>query len=145
MHISSRGRYGLRAMLELTLRYGEGPIPLNEIAEEQEISLKYLEQLIVPLKLAGFVRSIRGSHGGYQLTKPPGEIKLDEIVRVLEGPMTPVECLKDPGICDRFETCASRDIWREIGKAIDEVLHSRTLKDLAKRQKEKIERVKVDG
>lgn len=145
MQVSSKGRYGLRAMLELALQYGRGPTALNEIAGEQEISFKYLEQLIATLRSAGLVRSVRGPHGGYQLAKPPEEIKLVEIIEILEGPADPVECLVNPDICDRSEVCAPRDIWGEMGEAVEEVLGGKTLKDLARLQREKTERAKSSG
>lgn len=137
MRVSTRGRYGVRAMLDLALNYGKGPVPLKNVAKRQEISVKYLDQLLLSLKLVGLVRSIRGAHGGYVLAKPPSQIKLSEVIRTLEGSIAPVECLDDPGICNRVSFCATRDIWEEIRQAIDNVLESITLQDLAERQRGK--------
>ena len=137
MRLSTRARYGTRAMLELALSYGKGPIPLREVAERQEISEKYLEHLIVSLRSAGLVKSVRGMHGGYLLAKPPFQIRLDEVVRVLEGSIAPVECVDDPSLCHRVRFCVTRDIWAEMKEAMGAVLESTTLQDLLERQKEK--------
>src|SRR4030065_2254437 len=95
MKISTKIRYGTRAMLELASRYGEGPIELREIAKRENISPKYLEQVIIPLRTAGLVKSVRGSKGGYSLAKPPSEILLKDVIEVLEGPLDLIECLRD--------------------------------------------------
>ena len=137
MKLSTRGRYGTRALLELALHYREGPIPLKDIARSQQISLSYLEHLITPLVTAGIVLSIRGRRGGVSLAKPPEEIKLSEVIRFLEGPIAPVECVNNPGICTRSELCVTRDIWGELKKAMNGVLESTTLQDLVERQKRK--------
>ena len=93
MKLSTRGRYGVRAMLELALNNGKGPVPLRDLALRQEISAKYLEQLLIPLKGAGLVKSVRGARGGYMLALEPARISLYDIVRSLEGPLAPVECV----------------------------------------------------
>src|SRR3990170_2096661 len=105
MRISTKIRYRARAMLELAARYGEGPIDLKEIAKKEDISLKYLEQVIIPLRTAGLVKSVRGSKGGYSLAKPPSEILLNDLVEVLEGPMNLIECLNDPKACQKVSSC----------------------------------------
>ena len=124
-------------MLSLALDYGKGPIPLKNIAKEQEISEKYLEHLMASLKAAGLVRSARGTHGGYRLAKSPSQISLDEVVRVLEGSIVPVDCVDDPSVCRRVRFCAMRDIWRQVKEAMEAVLESTTLQDLVERQREK--------
>jgi Rrf2 family protein len=137
MKISTKVRYGARAMLELATRYGEGPIELKEIARKEEISLKYLEHVIVPLRTAGLVKSVRGSKGGYSLAKPPSEICLNDLVEILNGQINLIECLKDPKACRRVSSCVTRDIWGEVSDAIDRIFHSITLEDMVNRKKEK--------
>ncbi len=137
MPLSTKARYGTRAILDLALGYGEGPITLGDIANHQEISKKYLERLIVSLKSAGLEKSIRGTHGGYILASPPTEITLDVVVQVLEGSLAPVECVDDPHFCHRIRFCAAHDVWWQMKRAMEFVLKSTTLEDLAERQKAK--------
>jgi len=137
MKISTKIRYGTRAMLELACHYGEGPIELREIAKREDISLKYLEQVIVPLRTAGLVKSARGSKGGYALAKHPSEIYLKDLVETLDGPLNLIECLKDPKVCQKAPYCITRDIWQEVSEAIDGVFHSVTLEEMVHRKKEK--------
>lgn len=137
MKLSTRGRYGLRALLDLALHQGEGPVRLKDIARRQEISLHYLEHLMAPLITAGLVRSTRGARGGVLLVKPPSQIKLSEVIQALEGSIAPVECVSDPGLCQRSARCASRDVWSELMEAMVQVLDSTTLQDLAERQRAK--------
>ena len=134
MKLSARGRYGTRALLDLACHQEDGPIPLRDIARRQEISLHYLKHLITPLIVAGIVRSARGPGGGIQLVRPPHEIKLSEVIQFFEGPIAPVECVNNPGICNRSALCVTRDIWVELKRAMDEVLESTTLQDLVERQ-----------
>jgi Rrf2 family protein len=124
-------------MLELACHYGEGPIELREIAKREDISLKYLEQVIVPLRTAGLVKSARGSKGGYFLAKPPSEIYLNDLVETLDGPLNLIECLKNPKTCQKVPSCTTRDIWQEVSEAIDGVFRSVTLEDMVHRKKEK--------
>jgi len=128
-------------MLELASRYGEGPIELKEIAKRESISLKYLEQVIVPLRTAGLVKSVRGSKGGYSLAKPPSEICLNDLVEILEGPINLIECLNDPKVCQKVPTCVTRDIWKEVSEAVHRIFHSVTLEDMVNRRREKEERI----
>lgn len=130
MKISTRTRYGMRAILELALAHKQEPIQIKVIAERQKISNKYLEQLIAIMKSAGLVRSIRGPHGGYLLAKPPEEIKLSQIFRILEGPVFAVECIEHDEICPRCADCITRQLWIQMNDAILSVLDSRTLQDL---------------
>lgn len=139
MKISTRIRYGARAMLELASHYGEGPIELKEIAKKENISLKYLEQVINPLRAAGLVKSIRGSKGGYSLAKPPAEICLYDVVESLEGPLNLLECLHDSKACQKVPSCVTREIWKEVSEAISKIFHSVTLEDMIHRKKEKQE------
>ena len=137
MKLSTRGRYVTRALLDLALHHEEEPVLLRDIAQRQQISLRYLEHLITPLIAAGIVQSTRGPKGGVSLIKPPEEIRLSEVIQLFEGSMAPVECVDNPETCTRSELCVTRDIWGEIKKAIDGVLESTTLQDLVEQQKGK--------
>jgi len=137
MRLSTKGRYGTRAMLDLALNSSEGPVLLREIAKRQEVSEKYLEHSITTLRKAGLVRSIRGARGGYVLAKSPSQIRLSEIMEVLEGSMAPVECVDDPQVCRRAQLCVTRDIWAEMKEAIDNILKSITLQDMVEEQNRK--------
>jgi Rrf2 family cysteine metabolism transcriptional repressor len=124
MKISTKGRYGLTIMIELAKKHGEGPISLKTIAQTNDLSEHYLEQLIAPLRNAGLVKSIRGAYGGYVLTDIPSKITAGDVIRVLEGPITPVEGIED-------EEPAKRELWIRIRDAIKNVLDNTTLEDLA--------------
>ena len=137
MKLSTRTRYGTRALLELALHRGEEPIFLKDIAKRQQISLPYLEHLIAPLIAGGILRSTKGPRGGISLAKNPEEIRLSEITRLLEGSVAPVECINDPEICNRSEFCVTRDIWCEIKMVMEGVLESTTLQDLVERHRKK--------
>ena len=140
MKISTRVRYGVRLMLSLALNYGKGPVFLKNIAEEEEISQKYLSLIILPLKGKGLVHSTRGAHGGYALGKHPEQITLKEIVDILEGDTCLVDCVKYPARCTRAPLCASRDLWTILGEKISETLGSMTLARLAEMKRERIEK-----
>jgi len=137
MKLSTRGQYGTRALMDLALHEEKKPVLLKDIARRQEISLGYLEHLVTPLIAGGILRSTRGPKGGISLAKPPGEIRLSEVIQLLEGSIAPVECVNNPGICTRSGLCAPQDIWSELKKAMNYVLASTTLQDLAERQKRK--------
>ncbi|MFC1904811.1 RrF2 family transcriptional regulator [Chloroflexota bacterium] len=137
MKLSTKGRFGSRVLLELALHYGDGLLPLKNIARRQQISLQYLEHLITPLIAGGIVRSTRGVKGGVSLAKPPDRIRLDEVIQLLEGSIALVECVDHPDICDRVKSCATRDIWDELNKAMVGVLESTTLGDLVERHRRK--------
>jgi Rrf2 family protein len=137
MKISTRIRYGTRAMLELASHYGEGTIELKEIAQRGGIPPKYLEQVIIPLRTAGLVKSARGSKGGYSLGRSPSEIYLKDVYEVLEGPVCLVDCLRDPRVCQRVSACVTRDIWQEVSEAIEKIFHSITLQEMLERKKQK--------
>ena len=137
MRLSTKGRYGTRAMLDLALNPNEGPVLLREIAKRQEVSEKYLEHSISALRKAGLVRSIRGARGGYVLARLPSQIRLSEIMEVLEGSMAPVECVDDAQVCQRAQFCITRDIWTKIKEAVDNILESITLEDMVAQQNKK--------
>lgn len=125
MKISTKGRYGLTIMIALAKNYGAGPTPLKEIAKNNNLSEHYLEQLAAPLRNAGLIKSIRGAYGGYMLPKEPKDIKAGDIIRVLEGPIIPVEGIEN-------EEPAKQALWLRIRDAIKEVLDTTTLEDLIK-------------
>jgi Rrf2 family protein len=137
MKLSTKTAYGVRVLLDLALHRAEEPVPLRDIARRQELPLPYLERLIAPLVAAGIVRTKRGVGGGIYLARDPAEIRLDEVIRVLEGSLAPMECVDDPGACARSRFCAVRDLWAEVREAMVQVLASTTLRDLAERQREK--------
>lgn len=139
MRLSTKGRYGTRALLDIAIQSDNNPVPLKDIAARQEISVQYLEQLIGPLISAGIARSVRGSKGGITLAKPPEAITLREVIRALEGAVGPTACTTDLETCPRSDVCAVREVWKELGEAMNEVLESTTLLDLVERQKRKNE------
>lgn len=136
MKLSTRARYGTRAILELAENHGQGPLQIKIIAQNQDISVKYLEQLMAILKSAGLVRSIRGPKGGYLLAKAPNQIKLSDVFNALEGPLITTECLEDESYCARVADCLARQLWAQVQKAIETVLQSMTLQDLVNKAKE---------
>jgi len=133
--LSTRTRYGLRAILELAENHGKRPLQIKTIAKRQDISAKYLEQLMAILKSAGFVRSIRGAKGGYVLAKAPNQIKLNDVFNCLEGSVTTVECVENEDYCARVADCVARQVWMQVQEAIMNVLQSITLQDLVDRVK----------
>ncbi len=141
MKLSTRGRYATRALLDLALHFGEGPVMVKDISRRQEISDRYLEQLLTPLKAAGLVRGIRGARGGFTLTRPPLEIRLIEIIQIMEGSTAPVECVDDAKFCSLSDLCVTRGVWAEMKRATDKVLESTTLQDLVERQMQTLKRV----
>jgi Rrf2 family protein len=134
MKLSTKGRYGVRLMLDLALHAQDAPVALKDIAARQEISEKYLSNLIPLLKNAGFVHSVRGSQGGYTLARQPREITLKDILLVLEGSMCLVECTEKPLLCQRSKRCLMRDIWYEVSGKMQETLESFTLEAMMERQ-----------
>jgi len=130
MKLSTRTRYAVRAIIELAQNNSNKPLQLKVIAQRQDISVKYLEQLMAILRSAGFVRSIRGSKGGYLLAKAPNQIKLNEVLHRLEGTVSTVECVENEDYCSRSANCASRYLWVQVEQAIEKVLEAITLQDL---------------
>lgn len=133
MGFSSRSHYGTRAMLELALREGEGPVQLERLSSEQNIPERYLSKLVQELRRAGLIRSVRGAHGGYLLARAPEDIDLIEIVHCLDGSVAPTECVENPGRCENATECVAREVWSEVNQAIVGVLGNMTLRDLAMR------------
>ena len=130
MKLTTKSRYGTRAMLDIALHSNNGPVQLKKIAKRQEISVKYLEQLLRTLKAAGLIRSIRGAQGGYLLNKKPGKITVFDIVNTLEGSLNTLSCIRNFEHCHRASTCVTRDIWTELTTKITELLNSITLENL---------------
>ncbi len=130
MKISTRGRYGTRMMLDLAAHHDQGPTPLRKIAKRQDLSVKYLEQLVIPLKAAGYIRSVRGARGGYTLARKPDKISIGQIIKVLEGGLSLVDCVEDPKVCEREKNCLTRDIWLRMSERLMEELSSLTLRDV---------------
>jgi Rrf2 family protein len=131
MKLSTRSRYGLRLMYELAVNYGGDIVIIKDIALRQNISGKYLSRLVIPLKGAKLVTAARGAHGGYRLARDPSEITLWEIIELLEGDITPVECVRNSKVCARSKKCPTRDVWCRLDRLMVEFLESITLKDLA--------------
>ncbi len=130
MKVSTRGRYGLRAMLELAGSFGRGPVVVMELAERQGLSRKYLHSLLSTLKDAGLVEAIRGPGGGFVLSRSPAEIRLSDVLRAVEGPFALVDCVDNENYCERSDGCVARGVWGELSVAIEEMLKGITLKDL---------------
>lgn len=137
MKLSTRTRYGTRALLELALREAEGPVYLKDIAKSQELSLSYLEHLVAPLISGGIIRSTKGPRGGIELARKPENINMKEVTYLLEGSLAPVDCVDCADACDRSQFCVTREIWNDMKEAMDDVLASTTLKDLVDRQRKK--------
>jgi len=129
MKLSTKGRYGVKAMVDLAINYGEQPVSIKSISERQNISEYYLEQLFSSLRKAKLIKSIRGAQGGYVLNRAPEEITIHEVINVLEGPIEVSNCLED-GACNNIDCCATRLLWRKIKNSIDSVTSSITLKDI---------------
>ena len=135
MKLSTRTRYGIRAVVELAEHYGREPVQLKIISKDQEISMKYLEQIMSVLKSSGIVGSSRGAKGGYFLAKPPNQVKLSECFNCLEGPVVTVECVENDRYCSKTSNCVAREVWTEVEKAIVAVLDSITLQDMVDKNK----------
>lgn len=145
MKLSTKGRYGVRLMIDLAIHYGEGPVLLREIAKREEISEKYLSNLVNPLKAMGLVEATRGVHGGYVLGREPSEITMKEIVEALEGSLCLVDCVEKPATCDRVAVCVARDLWNEAAQGVGRVLGKYTLADMVVLQTTKRENVATDN
>ncbi|MER3439475.1 MAG: Rrf2 family transcriptional regulator [Chloroflexota bacterium] len=138
MKVSTRGEYGVRAMVALARNYGVGPMSIAAMAKESSVPYAYLEQLIVPLRRAGLVTSKRGAHGGYQLARPPEQVRVGEIYRVMEGPVAPMDCVSEnveDQTCPLIEGCETRPVWLKVRDSIVEALDSLTLADLVSQSK----------
>jgi len=135
LKISTRGDYGVRALVELAHHYGEGPIQSSEIAARQNIPEPYLDQLLTILRRAGFIRSIRGPQGGHALIRDPEELKLSEVILALEGSLSPIDCLDEASPCSQSGGCAQRWVWEAVRDATVQILDSTTIADIAIREK----------
>jgi Rrf2 family cysteine metabolism transcriptional repressor len=133
IRISTKGKYGTRLMLQLALNYGNGPMMLKEIGLIENLSVRYLEHLVAPLKAARLIQAVRGAKGGYMLAKTPSEITLKEIIEVLEGPLSPSECVDLPAVCDRSDFCIAREVWTELEKTISDTLAGYSLATLVQK------------
>ena len=130
MKLSTRGRYGTRLMLELAKNYGKGPISMAEISSNQNIPIKYLEQLIIPLKKAKLVNSIRGPKGGHMLSRSPQKINLWEVLNLLEPKLSIVDCVGDENVCKNSGDCVIRPVWGEAFQAIMKIFKQKNLEDI---------------
>jgi Rrf2 family protein len=136
MKISTKGRYGLRVLLDIATHQENGPVILRDIAKRQRISEKYLWQVINPMKSAGFVNSSRGAKGGYMLAKGSAEITLLDVINVLEGPICVVDCVDEPESCDRSSVCVARGVWNKIEASIKATMAEITLKQVVENEKD---------
>jgi Rrf2 family protein len=135
--LSSRAKYATRALLDLSLHQEEGPIQIHDVAERQNIPIKYLEQILLQLKRSGFVVSRKGPGGGYALAMPPAKITLGAVVRAMDGPLAPISCASVTGYtecgCPEPETCGLREVWKEARDALSAVLDGTTFADIKDR------------
>jgi Rrf2 family protein len=140
MRISTKGRYAVRVMLDLALNSNGECIKVKDIAARQELSEKYLEQIIAALSRAGYVKSVRGAQGGYRMTKAPEEYTIGMILRVTEGSLAPVACLDEGAeVCERCDTCETLAVWKQVADAIDNVVDNITIADLANQHRQRVE------
>ena len=137
MKLTTKVRYGTRALAELAQAYPTSAVSLRDVAEQQMLSVKYLEQIMMSLKSAGLVESVRGARGGYGLARPPADISIRDIYRALDGTVSLTECVDEPARCPVHETCPTRDLWADISGAISEKLGSTTLQDIVAKMESK--------
>lgn len=135
MSFSARSRYGTRALMELALQGDAGPVSLETLARNQGMPSRYLSKIAQDLKRAGLVRSVRGAHGGYIMTRDPADIEIMDIVRAMDGSVALVACVDDPAVCERGEGCVTRELWGRVNEAMQDVLKSATLKDLVDKER----------
>ncbi|MGD2294560.1 MAG: Rrf2 family transcriptional regulator [Candidatus Aminicenantes bacterium] len=143
--LSTKGRYGTRLMLNLAQHYSNGKeaIILKNVSDEEEISIRYLEQIIIPLKIGKLVKSIRGAGGGYTLARKPSQIRLSEILHALEGSCCLVDCVDDEDYCDRIPTCATHDVWKKASSLLQDYFDRTSLLDLMNQEKKKRNKAKT--
>ena len=142
MKLSTKGRYGIKAMVDIALEYGRGRLSVNQFAEKQGVSVAYLEQLIASLKKAGLVESARGATGGYTLARPPETISVGEVLRALEGTTAILDCVGIDGTeCANVCSCSARPLWLKLQQKIDDVLNTTTIKDMADDYTVQLERI----
>ncbi len=136
MKVSTKGDYGVRALVELAHHYGEGPMQSATIASRQEVPEPYLDQLLNTLRRAGFIRSVRGPQGGHALIREPGEVKLSDVMEALEGSLAPLACVDDPESCTKSGGCVQRDVWEQVRDATRAILENVSIGDLAEKERE---------
>jgi len=134
MKVSTKGDYGVRALIELAHHYGEGPVQSAEIAAKQEVPEPYLDQLLTNLRRAGFIRSVRGPQGGHALIRDPHQVRLSDVIVALEGSLAPIACVDDPEACTRTGGCVQREVWERVRDASMEILESVSIADLAEKE-----------
>ncbi|MBI3948458.1 MAG: Rrf2 family transcriptional regulator [Armatimonadetes bacterium] len=148
MNLTSKGQYASRAILDLSVHYADGPVTIEEIAERQGVPRKYLGQVLLMLKRAGLVHSVRGRRGGYRLSRPPDQVTLGEVIRATDGPLAPISCVSEttyrPCTCPSQETCGLRTVWREVSEAIADVL-DRTSMETIRERTEQLQRARPDA
>ena len=135
MKVSTKGDYGVRALIELAHHYGSGPLQSAEIAARQEVPEPYLDQLLTNLRRAGFIRSVRGPQGGHALIRDPREVKLSEVIVALEGSLAPIACVDDPEACTRTGGCVQREVWEQVRDATLDILEHVSIADLAEKER----------
>ncbi|MRR08591.1 Rrf2 family transcriptional regulator [bacterium] len=131
MRITTRSRYALRMMVQLARHYRQGPVSLTQVARDQQVSSKYLSQLVLPLRRTGLIEAQSGTHGGYLLARPPRRITVRQVVEIFEPVATPAPCVGNKRHCGRWRHCPSRPVWSDLGARIGSFLESITLQDLA--------------
>ena len=136
MKLSTRTRYGMRAMIEIARNYGRGPTKRRDITDSQGISHSYLENILIALKTKGLLSTVRGADGGFVLEKAPSTVTLYEIVTALEGSIAPTECVENPPDCSRTQRCAARQVWQKLHEAQVQVLTGLTLENLLEMEKD---------
>lgn len=136
MRVSTKGDYGVRALIELAHHFGQGPLQSAEIAARQSIPEPYLDQLLTTLRRAGFIRSVRGPQGGHALVREPENLKLSEVIAVLEGSLSPIACLDEPTGCGKPGFCPQREVWEAVRDATRQILDDISIGDLAARERE---------
>ena len=135
MKITTKGHYGLRSLIDVALHQAKGPVTLNDIATRQSISVKYLWQVINPLKASGYLTVTRGVNGGYVLGQRPEEITMLDVLTTLEGPVSILKCLTRENECNRIHSCVARTVWKEVNNAVEAALSNITLAEVLRRHK----------
>jgi len=138
MKLSTRVRYGCRAMVDLVSKGSDAPVTLEAMARDQHISVRYLAKIIQDLRRSGIIRSTRGARGGYTLSRPAEDITLLDIWESLDGPIYPVDCIADPGQCEMWDQCVTRDVWTRMKEAFEKVLRETTLAETAEKYKKRL-------
>jgi Rrf2 family protein len=137
MKLSTKGRYGTRAMIDIALYKESGSTLLKDISSRQGISLKYLDHILSSLRKAGLIKNVRGKGGGYSLTRPAAQITLCDIIEAVEGSLAPVECVDNPEYCKKTSTCSAHDVWVKVRESIEDVLRNTSLQSLTESHEKK--------